>query len=135
MALKIEKPQNLWGTLCLVKSLWFNEKNKQTKEHFLIPRKIFLPPKFTAQKSCRKKITSQPSTFLLLTFSYNSYKIFLDQVLLIQFFFSCVNWTAAYSHWAWPLAICKPCPRPLLKIRIVKISPTVHLFNLCQPSS
>ena len=118
MALKIEKPQNLWGTLCLVKSLWFNKK-KQEKTIF-DSTEIFLPPKFYRTKiSCRKI----PPHFLLLTFPTLLGPIFAHS---IHFFLAVCEFYSCYK------SLSKN--RDYRKLIIVKISPKyVHLFNLCQP--
>lgn len=96
VALKLKLKLHLWGTLCLVKSLWFNKKNLQ-KTLFDSTEIFSIPPKFTAQNLVEKKIIiPYPSltTFLLvLTFSYyllSSWTNFCS--FNFSFLLSCVNW-------------------------------------------
>ena len=149
VALKLKLKLHLWGTLCLVKSLWFNKK-KLTKNTFWFHGNFFNSTKIYRTKSCRKKIIiPYPSltTFLLvLTFSYYYYyllgPIFAHSISV----FCCRVWieyrclstraTAAPEvSWFWHRK-CKPKPPPSLsmkrdyrKLELWKFSPTVHLFQ------
>ena len=148
VALKLKLKLHLWGTLCLVKSLWFNKKNLQ-KTLFDSTEIFSIPPKFTAQNLVEKKIIiPYPSltTFLLvLTFSYYYYllgPIFAHSISV----FCCRVWieyrclstraTAAPEvSWFWHRK-CKPKPSlsfyetRLQKIRIVKVFSHCASFSI-----
>jgi len=95
VALKLKLKLHLWGTLCLVKSLWFNKK-KLTKNTFWFHGNFFNSTKIYRTKSCRKKIIiPYPSltTFLLvLTFSYYLLSSWTNFCSFNFSFLSCVNW-------------------------------------------
>lgn len=103
VALKLKLKLHLWGTLCLVKSLWFNKK-KLTKNTFWFHGNFFNSTKIYRTKSCRKKIHNTlplPYYFFISTHFFLLFTIFLDQFLLIQFQFFvvvCELNTAAYKH-------------------------------------
>ena len=151
VALKLKLKLHLWGTLCLVKSLWFNKK-KLTKNTFWFHGNFFNSTKIYRTKSCRKKIIiPYPSltTFLLvLTFSYYYYyllgPIFAHSISV----FCCRVWieyrclstraTAAPEvSWFWHRK-CQPKPPTplsfyetrLQKIRIVKVFSHCASFSI-----
>ena len=103
VALKLKLKLHLWGTLCLVKSLWFNKK-KLTKNTFWFHGNFFNSTKIYRTKSCRKKNHNTlplPYYFFISTHFFLLFTIFLDQFLLIQFQFFvvvCELNTAAYKH-------------------------------------
>ena len=102
VALKLKLKLHLWGTLCLVKSLWFNKKNLQ-KTLFDSTEIFSIPPKFTAQNLVEKNHNTLPLPyyFFISTHFFLLFTIFLDQFLLIQFQFFvvvCELNTAAYQH-------------------------------------
>lgn len=95
VALKLKL--HLWGTLCLVKSLWFNKK-KLTKNTFWFHGNFFNSTKIYRTKSCRKKnhntlplpyyfFISTHFFLLLLLSSWTNFCSFNFSFLL-----SCVNW-------------------------------------------
>ena len=103
VALELKLKLHLWGTLCLVKSLWFNKKNLQ-KTLFDSTEIFSIPPKFTAQNLVEKKNHNTLPLlyyFFISTHFFLLFTIFLDQFLLIQFQFFvvvCELNTAAYQH-------------------------------------
>jgi len=148
VALKLKLKLHLWGTLCLVKSLWFNKK-KLTKNTFWFHGNFFNSTKIYRTKSCRKKIIiPYPSltTFLLvLTFSYyllSSWTNFCS--FNFSFLLSCVNWIPLLintgdgctgsqliltpeMHATPPTSLSMK--RDYRKLELWKFSPTVHLFQ------
>jgi len=148
VALKLKLKLHLWGTLCLVKSLWFNKK-KLTKNTFWFHGNFFNSTKIYRTKSCRKKIIiPYPSltTFLLvLTFSYyllSSWTNFCS--FNFSFLLSCVNWIPLLINTGdgctgsqlilTPEVHTKPpsslsMKRDYRKLELWKFSPTVHLFQ------
>ena len=97
VALKLKLKLHLWGTLCLVKSLWFNKK-KLTKNTFWFHGNFFNSTKIYRTKSCRKKnhntlplpyyfFISTHFFLLLLLSSWTNFCSFNFSFLL-----SCVNW-------------------------------------------
>jgi len=149
VALKLKLKLHLWGTLCLVKSLWFNKK-KLTKNTFWFHGNFFNSTKIYRTKSCRKKNHNTlplPYYFFISTHFFLLFTIFLDQFLLIQFQFFvvvCELNTAAYQHgrqlhrksadFDTGSASLSPPPslsmkRDYRKLELWKFSPTVHLFQ------
>ena len=148
VALKLKLKLHLWGTLCLVKSLWFNKK-KLTKNTFWFHGNFFNSTKIYRTKSCRKKIIiPYPSltTFLLvLTFSYyllSSWTNFCS--FNFSFLLSCVNWIPLLIHTGdgctgsqliltpevhAKLPSSLSMKRDYRKLELWKFSPTVHLFQ------
>ena len=104
VALKLKLKLHLWGTLCLVKSLWFNKKKNLQKTLFDSTEIFSIPPKFTAQNLVEKKNHNTLPLlyyFFISTHFFLLFTIFLDQFLLIQFQFFvvvCELNTAAYKH-------------------------------------
>jgi hypothetical protein len=126
VALKLKLKLHLWGTLCLVKSLWFNKK-KLTKNTFWFHGNFFNSTKIYRTKSCRKK---NHNTLPLLYYFFISTHFFLLFYLLGPIFahsisvFCCRVWieyrclstraTAAPEvSWFWHRK-CKPKPLPPL---------------------
>jgi len=149
VALKLKLKLHLWGTLCLVKSLWFNKK-KLTKNTFWFHGNFFNSTKIYRTKSCRKKIIiPYPSltTFfisthfflLLLLSSWTNFCSFNFSFFVVV----CELNTAAYQHGrrlhrksadfdTGSASLSPPSlsmKRDYRKLELWKFSPTVHLFQ------